>query len=438
MTTPALTDILSPRQIRAVAGTSERINILDGPVRSGKTLSTLLRWFIYAAQGPVGELLITGKNVHSIYRNVIIQLQDPALFGDLAATVRYTQGASSGSILGRRFHVIGAHDASSELRLRGFTCAGALADEVVLIPRDFFTQLLARMSVPGAQLFGTTNPDSPYHWLKTDFLDKAGTPGINLTRHRFRLDDNPSLTPEYKQAIAAEYTGMMKRRMVDGEWSLASGAIYDMFDTAAQVVDIIPVITNWLCAAVDYGTSNPLHAVLIGLGADKRLYAVSEFRWSSKERHGQLTDVEYAAKLRDWLSSVRHPGSELRGVVPDRLIVDPSATSFIAQLHRDRMKPVKADNTVLDGIRTVASLLTTGRLLVHKSCEQLIREIAGYTWDESQQLKGIDAPVKRDDHGVDALRYGIYTTRGLWQNRIVPAAPPADPQRVFQLAGGWA
>lgn len=31
-------------------------------------------------------------------------------------------------------------------------------------------------------------------------------------------------------------------------------------------------------------------------------------------------------------------------------------------------------------------------------------------------------PVKVDDHGVDALRYGIKTTQGMWQPRLRVAA----------------
>lgn len=433
----ALRHLVSPKQIRAIAGSGERINVLDGPVRSGKTVSTLVRWIIYCAEGPPGELLLTGKNLYSVYRNLIIPLQDPALMGPLACLTQYTAGSPSGTCAGRRFHVIGANDVRSENRLRGFTLAGALADEAVLIPREFWNQMLARMSVPGAQLFATTNPDSPYHWLLTDFIGKQGQPGMNLTRFRFKLDDNPSLTDEYKAAISAEYTGMLHRRMVLGEWSAAEGAIYDCFDPDVHVVDICPVITRWLCCSIDYGTTNPFDAILLGLGADKRLYAVAEFRWDSKARHRQLTDAEYAVMLRDWLASVRVPGSELRGVTPEHVVVDPSATSFIAQLHRDRMQPHKALNAVSDGIRTVASLFATGRLKIHASCEDLRRELTGYVWDEAQQLKGIDAPVKRDDHSVDALRYGIATTRQIWQSRIAPQAPPINHEAQFDLAGGW-
>jgi hypothetical protein len=42
-----------------------------------------------------------------------------------------------------------------------------ICDEISLMPQSFFQMLLSRMSPEGARLYGTTNPDSPYHWLKT-------------------------------------------------------------------------------------------------------------------------------------------------------------------------------------------------------------------------------------------------------------------------------
>ena len=44
-----------------------------------------------------------------------------------------------------------------------------------------------------------------------------------------------------------------------------------MFDESRHVVDILPPISDWLCLAVDYGTTNPLHALLIGLGVNDAL-----------------------------------------------------------------------------------------------------------------------------------------------------------------------
>jgi len=73
--------------------------------------------------------------------------------------------------------------------------------------------------------------------------------------------------------------------------------------------------------------------------------------------------------------------------------------------------PRDADNEVLDGIRYTASLLASDRLRIHSSCEHLIREVSGYVWDTKAQSQGRDAPMKVNDHGVDALRYLAYTTR---------------------------
>jgi len=112
-------------------------------------------------------------------------------------------------------------------------------------------------------------------------------------------------------------------------------------------------------------------------------------------------------------------------------VVDPSAASFRVQLFQDRLRPVLADNDVLDGIRLVSSLLSTGRLKIHRSCKHLIGEMQGYSWDEKAAAKGEDVPVKVNDHGVDSLRYGIMTPRSLWRNLIVPAETPVNYQDHF-------
>ena len=41
------------------------------------------------------------------------------------------------------------------------------------------------------------------------------------------------------------------------------------------------------------------------------------------------------------------------------------------------------------------------KLFIFKNCTNMIREIKGYFWGNS------DAPVKKDDHAMDDLRYYI-------------------------------
>jgi PBSX family phage terminase large subunit len=423
VTAPAATLLdaspMGARQLLSIADSQARINIWEGAVRSGKTVASLLRWLMFVANAPAGgELLMIGRTRETIHRNLFVVLQNPDLFGELSEQVKYTPGAPMATILGRRVHVIGANDIAAETKIRGLTVAGAYVDEITILPRVFWDQLIARMSVVGAKLFGTTNPDSPSHWLKADWLGKNDP---SIRSWHFTLDDNKSLDPEYVAHLKRMYVGLWYRRFILGQWVVAEGAIYDMWDPQVHVVANVPIITDWLTCAVDYGTTNPFHAVMIGIGVDSRLYVTREYRYDSRAERRQLTDVDYSRRLRQWMRTVPIPGTAIGGVTPQYVVIDPSATSFRVQLHQDGVSSWPADNTVVDGIRLVASLLGASprpKLLIHRSCKYLIDELPAYSWDEKYQLKGEDKPIKVNDHGCDALRYGLFTTRSVWQSRL--------------------
>lgn len=412
---------LSVKQARSIAHSTAKINLWSGAVRSGKTISSLLRWLMFVQDAPRGgALVVSGRTYDTVFRNIFGPLTDPTVTGEVADLISYTRGAPTARILDREIEIITANDAKAEARIRGLTCAGMYLDEATLVPEPFWTQSLARLSVPGSMMFATTNPGSPAHWLRKKYLLRAGETGMR--NFHFTLDDNPALDPQYVAWLKSTYTGLWYRRFIEGAWCFAEGAIYDMFDEATCVVDIVPPIREWLCVALDYGTTNPLHAVLLGLGVNNVLYVVSEYRYDSRAEGRQLTDVEYSARLRQWLNNVRLPGSQIRGPKPRYVVVDPSAASFKVQLYTDGWSPVDGANSVSDGIRLVSVLFQTGKLKIHSSCKGLIAEIPGYSWSEPHAQRGEDVPVKADDHGADALRYACMTTRALWQQRIPLAA----------------
>lgn len=337
-------------------------------------------------------------------------MQDEAFFGPLAKLVEHTRGAPTATILGRTVHLIGAADARAEGKLRGLTAYLIAIDEATLLPEDYVAQALARLSVPGASCLMTTNPGPPAHWLRKKYILRAGE--LDLRTWHFTLDDNPALPADYVASLKAELTGMFYRRMVLGEWCAGDGAIWEGFDPERHVVKDVPPGTMVLAVGVDYGNVNPFAALMLGLTPDGRLIFMREWRYESKLTHKQMTDAEYSKALAGWIT----PDA------PRYLVVDPSAASFRVQLHRDAVGTVApADNEVLDGVREVASLFATNRLLVHESCTGLIDEIPGYSWDDEKAEKGEDAPVKVDDHSCDAARYAIRTTRTLWRSQI--AAP---------------
>ncbi|MFE7119616.1 PBSX family phage terminase large subunit [Streptomyces sp. NPDC057654] len=404
---------LSRKQLRSIGQATARINLWHGSVRSGKTIASLLAFVIaVATAGPSGLIIICGRSLQTIERNVLDPLQDRALFGPLARHVVHTRGATTATILGRTVHLIGAADARAEGRLRGLTAQLAYVDEATLVPEGFWTQLLARLSVPGARLYATTNPDSPRHWLKAGYLDRAHE--LNLRAWHFKLRDNPSLSPAYVADLAAEYVGLWRRRMIDGAWVVAEGAIYDMWDEERHVVAELPDMRRyWL--GCDYGTTNPFSAILLGEGVDDRLYVAAEWRHDSRATHRSMTDAQYSAAVRKWLADL--------DIVPEWTFVDPSAASFSTQLWQDGHPGLaRASNEVADGIRSVSSLLAAGRLRVHVSCEGLLGELPGYSWDPKATERGEDAPLKVDDHSADALRYVIHSTAHEWRHLLALAA----------------
>lgn len=382
--------------------------ILEGAVRSGKSVAADHAFVDFAVHGPPGNLLLVGRTQDTAIRNIIHPLTD--VFGE---AVRFNRGNRELRIHGRRVYVVGANDERAQEKIRGLTLVGAYVDESSTVPESFWTMLRTRLSAEGARMIATTNPDAPLHWLKRDWLDRAEALGI--ARFSFRLEDNPYLPPAYVEAVKREFVGLWYRRFILGEWVAAEGAVYDMFDHERHVVETLPRMQHWWLG-VDYGTATVTHAVLGGLGEDGVMYIAREWRWDAHEKHRQLTDADYSRELAAWVQGGcdgAYRLNEKPAPIPlERVIVDPSAVSFIAQLRRDGWATVReADNAVLDGIRYTASMLSAGKLLVHSSCQHLLREIDGYVWDPKAQARGDDAPLKVNDHAVDSLRYICYTTR---------------------------
>lgn len=373
-----------------------RINILEGAVRSSKTFAMIPK-LLQLVKHFDGLGLITGVSKDTIYDNVLRDVFD------IVGTDNYNYNIQSGelTLFGKTIKVIGAKDEGSEKYIRGKTLSWAYCDELSLMPEKFFKQLLNRLSVKGARLYGTTNPDSPYHYLYVEFISDIEKleSGMVQVIH-FELDDNPNLDDEYKAFIRNAYAGLWYKRMILGLWVLADGAIYDMWDATKHVIKEHPKLDHeWV--ACDYGTTNPTVFLRQGF-VDGKYYSVDEYFYDSKVSGRQKTDSEYSRDMQDFTGGKRLT-----------IIVDPSAASFIAQLKKDGFMVLPADNSVLDGIRWVSTLLEKQQYQVCFKCENTIKEKSAYVWDEKAQKIGEDKPVKLHDHCSDAERYGLYKQRHL-------------------------
>ena len=366
--------------------------ICDGAVRSGKTFCMGLSFFLWAQHDFNGrQFALCGKTVGALRRNLLTELV-PCL-RRIGMEVRENHSANTLTVVyaGHRnqFLLFGGKDASSAALIQGSTLAGLLLDETALMPRAFVEQAVARCSVRGSRLWFNCNPEGPEHWFYKEWIEKAESRGA--LRLHFTMEDNPGLPPEIRQRYERLYTGVFYRRFVLGEWAAAQGLVYDFFDPdkdAAEVPD--GPFSAWR-VSVDYGTVNPLS---MGLWGEKNgvWYRVEEVYYDSRREGRQKTDAEYAEMLEQLVA-----GRDIQ-----RVIVDPSAASFIETLRRKGWQVMKADNDVADGIRVTADLLRQRRIVLCRPCRDCLREMALYCWDERS---GRDAPRKEHDHAMDEMRY---------------------------------
>lgn len=371
--------------------------ICDGAVRSGKTSIEVVAFIDWAMREFSGQRFgICGKTVGSAVENMVIPYISRSY-----AKQRYTLNwRRSQKILevrrGRRvnyFEVFGGKDESSFALIQGRTLAGVLLDEVVLMPESFVNQALARCSVDGAKIWFSCNPGSPEHWFKKEWIDKKED--HNALYLHFEMTDNPSLSKKTLFRYQSMYAGVFYDRYIRGLWVLAEGLVYPMFDKEKHTFTE-PTLKGPEYISIDYGTANPMAMGLWVLG-NGEAEMVKEYYYSGRDTKRQKTDEEYYQDLEKFAD----------GHNIDRVIVDPSAASFIECIRRHgKFNVIKANNSVLDGIRLTGALLQAGKLKFHKSCVNTFREFGSYVWDEESTE---DEVIKENDHAMDQIRYMVYT-----------------------------
>ena len=398
-----MTSVYTPKQRELLrlwqTNKLKRINLLSGSVRSGKTLISLVLWAVWVTTMPKEKnYLMTAKSLTTLKRNVLDLLTE--LVGEKNFTFSIAQ--KQASLFERKVYLEGANDARAESKIRGMTLQGAYCDELTLYGEDFFTMMLSRLSEPNAKLFATTNPDTPMHWLNKKYIERGHE--LNMLLMTFLIDDNTFLDPNYVEELKKEYVGVFYDRFIRGLWVVAEGLVYPRFSKADNVTEDIPESGTYYIS-IDYGTLNPFSAGLWCV-SDGKAVRIKEYYHSGRDTKRQLTDEEYHAALEKLIQYTDSEGV-LQEYEIDRVVIDPSAASFIACMRRHGKFRVKhAVNTVIDGIRNVTSMLNSQRLFIHSSCKDSIKEFGLYSWDDKAQE---DKVIKENDHAMDDIRYFVNT-----------------------------
>ena len=414
------TEPFSPKQKEFILASKSKFNLAHGSVRSGKTVGVLWRFMQLALNHPGEQIWMIGHTQSSVYHNCIRVIMDSSQFLPFSKFCTWMPGNNELRFGTRTIYCLGARDEGSIGPIQGKTFDLCYCNEMTLYPVNVIQMIATRLSNPHSMLLADMNPVQPDHICK-HWIDLAEGGDKNYYSLHYSIDDNPYLTEEYKAIQRQTLTGLFYRRNYLGEWCLAEGAIFDFFDRSIHVVARPPRAAEFWIAGIDYGASNPFACVLIGVATGQ--YGTGAHMWVEKEYYydpkasRQKTNSEYARDLIAFFGDY-----SLRAVY-----IDPSAASFKAEMRKNGVHVVDADNDVYDGILLMTNLMKEGTLTVCKSCSNLIREMEGYVWDPSASKQGYDEPMKKNDHAcfceltqvsgagpIERLEIGcsVWTTQG--------------------------
>lgn len=375
--------------------------IADGAIRSGKTLCMSLSYVLWAmTKFNQQNFGMAGKTIGSFRRNVLFWLKLMLKSRGYCVVDHRSDNmiqVSKGNTV-NFFYIFGGKDERSQDLIQGITLAGMFFDEVALMPESFVNQATGRCSVDGSRFWFNCNPDSPSHWFKVNWIDKAAEK--NLIYLHFTMDDNLSLSEKVKTRYRAMYSGVFYDRFILGLWVIAEGLVYGMFDKDKNIFHgeyaYSPQASYYL--SIDYGTMNPFAVGLMELKDNGMVRMLREGHYSGRETGVTIDNEAYYKMIQEVAD----------GFPITSIVIDPSAAAMKATIRKyGEFTCTDGNNDVLNGIQEVTKYLNLGMLQIHDSCIETQKEFGAYAWDE--KAVGEDRVIKEYDHHMDLIRYFIYT-----------------------------
>ena len=412
---------LEPKQISFLQAADDEV-LYSGGFGGGKTLMVCLKAFVRAQHPRAVEVLC--RAVEADVHDTIL----PTLFEGNGATPAILQpgcyiwnkarkwirllGPGQMPLGIIRYRGLGAHNQHNleKMGFRGQNVTGVGIDQVEEISSKQYNNVLGRVRVTDEgltrQVYGSANPSAPSHFLAQRFGIRSShspevTPEIVTTleangrKNTLRAiltcpAENPHLPADYLARLAS-YTGVERLRYVLGRWVASEGIVYDNFLRDTHVKDR-PGPWARAIVAIDDGTSKPAAMLLVLIDHDgKRHYAEECHR-------AGMSDHEKVMRVEAW----SHKYGPL-----DAVVVDPAAAALKLSLSRVGLPVFDGRNEVRPGISVVRSGLDPGvdgepGWTIAERCVKTIGELEGYMWDPNSKD---EKPIKRDDHGPDAIRY---------------------------------
>ena len=410
--------MISNKQKKILAFPYSRYDALicDGAVRSGKTSIMMWAFVRWAMENFSGQRFgVCGRTVDSCTKNIIVPFTAMSLAKE-RYIIRWRRGdkvmeVRRGAVT-NYFEVFGGKDEASYTLIQGRTLAGVLLDEVVLMPRSFVEQALARCSVDGARLWFSCNPGSPHHWFYQEWIKRSRE--RNALYLHFEMTDNPGLSKRTLERYENMYAGIFYDRYVRGLWVAAEGIVYKDFANDTEKY-LIGDPLEWakqngtsfsiISIGVDFGgTKSATKFQATGITKDFRVVALEEEYIKNEEIDPNALNRRFATFCQ--LITSKYGYSQTRADSAETVLI--RGLDHTAQKLRLGTQVKNAlKMQITDRIRLVVLLMKQGRFKVSRNCPHLIDALQTAIYDPDKfEDERLDDGTS-DIDSLDAFEYSI-------------------------------
>lgn len=388
-----------------------RVCVYGGGAGGGKSRAAAekMNGFMLKYPGAVGIALRKAREFAS--KSVVYAIKD-AIGEDKGVTYNSSDLVFNYAN-GSRIFVLGMKDEGQRQALRSINGDGAAdfiwGEEANALTEDDHNELLGRLRGKAAswrQILYTTNPDGPFHWIKTRLID-----GGEATVHYSSAADNPALPDEYRETLSS-ITGVMGLRLREGMWVQAEGAVYDTWSDAIHMISAMP--QGWgswrKIRVIDFGYVNPFVCQWWAIDPDGKMYRYREIYMTKRTVAQHAVKINLLSQGESYEATVCDHDAEDRatlkqlGIPSINAVKDVSRGIQAVQMRLDRGHDERPRLFMLKG----ALVERDGALVEERKPVCTEQEMPGYIWQDAPDGRpNKEEPHKENDHGCDATRYAV-------------------------------
>lgn len=353
----------------------KRIVINQGGTRSGKTysiLQVLCEW-CFENKDAGWVITIVRKTLPALKGSAYRDFLDILNKEEWYSEENHNKSEMTYLLFGNLFEFISVDQPQ---KIRGRKRNICFINEANELTWEDFFQLNIRTT---DKLIIDYNPSDEYHWIYDKLIPREDADFFKTTYR-----DNPYL----EKALVDEIE--LLEQADENYWK-----IYGLGERGTSSETIY---THWQIVSELPGKGETFYGQDYGYNVPSALVKVEVY-----EGAVYVDEMLYESKLttNDLIERYKGLGLSRR----DEIFSDAAEPKTIEEIKRAGFNPKPADKDVTEGIRKVKGmpLFITGR------STNILKEIKNYKWKTDKAGVVLDEPVKFMDHGVDAIRYAVFT-----------------------------